>query len=71
MFKKLAYPPSKSGGGKLKAVCTEGDKGIPSGGKMPGKASIARKKGIDTPMTQGDKGMSTGGKLPKRKSPLD
>lgn len=55
-WKHAAYFGKKSGGGKLKSVATEGDRGIPKAGKYPGKSKIG-KGGIDSPGMKGDMGI--------------
>ncbi len=69
---KASYGKSvtKGGGGKLKTVMSEGNKGIYPGTSVP-KASTSRLKGIDSPMTAGNKGVTTQKGFPGTKSPRD
>lgn len=70
MYKKMPMA-GKKGGGKLKPVAGDGDRGIPKAGAYPSKATIGRIKGnIDAPGEKGDRGIPSGGKT-SAKPPLD
>lgn len=61
---------SKKGGGKLDSPMPTGSKGIPAGTSAP-KASVERKKGIDSPGLTGNKGITTQKGFPSGKAPRD
>lgn len=61
----------KKGGAKLDSPMNAKDKGIPTGGKYPGKQSWSKKGGIDTPTTQGNKGITTEKGFPKSPAKFD
>lgn len=69
-FKKMPLA-SKTGGGRVKPVQTEGNKGVPSGGTYPPKSQLGKTKGnIDSPGMKGDMGIPSGAAKTK-KAPLD